>query len=91
VSVAAPVWAAAVTACGGVVAGVLAYLGGRRGQSLERKDEKAQRVIEGRGQAFEHLDKVIGRLEGENERLAARRERLQTDLDDCRRRLGPPP
>jgi septal ring factor EnvC (AmiA/AmiB activator) len=91
VSVAAPVWAAAVTACGGLVAGTLAYLGGRRGQNLERTDEKAQRVMEGQGQAFEHLDKVIGRLEGENERLTERRERLQKDLDDCRGRLAPPP
>jgi septal ring factor EnvC (AmiA/AmiB activator) len=87
VSVAPPVWAAIVTACGGLVAGTLAYLGGRRGQNLERTDEKAQRVMEGQGQAFEHLDKVIVRLEGENERLTARRERLQTDLDECWKRL----
>jgi malate synthase len=87
VSVAAPVWAAIVTAGGGLLAGTLAYLGGRRGQNLERTDEKAQRVMEGQGQAFEHLDKVIDRLEGENERLAASRERLQADLDACWKRL----
>lgn len=68
-------WPALLTGAGGVLTALLAYLGGRRGQDIERRDEKAGRVLEGRGQAFEQMDKVLVRLEAENERLLAAQER----------------
>jgi hypothetical protein len=68
-------WPALLTGLAGSMAAVLAWLGGRRGQDIERRDEKAGRVLEGRGQAFDQLDKVLNRLETENSRLLAAQKR----------------